>query len=487
MKNNNNESTTQSKKFNNNTSLTLMLMLIAGFLIFWFLVAGSLTENRFGTHILFNGDMISSPLWYTLSITYISILFMIGAMVLLSLELRGKFKLNISQEKLIRIVSYLIIGISGFMVGISAISFATFQTQFFKSQLFHAHKFGKLSVSDQGLSIGSISIILIVGAMATMTFFLFSKKEFNDKLYFTLRNVSIASVAAGWFIFNMNINAFGAMGGDLNTLSKGLLGFDFGSADFAEWSQMDAKTFWTDVLGQSGGPLVWGIAKKWFEPIWIGGLVPGFDKFGIHWDPFTVPDGGLQKFFEVQGPLLNQLDKPSFIFGTNNSIQAMLLFTGTMSLIVALPTYGVASYYMVEDNSKSITYDFSIFVIVAVTALYGILAWINPYILLNHDEYATTLLDAWSHGTYNTLAPGLIAGAGMHGGIHSALVYYFPLYKGTILWWISFSLMFVIPVVAISNAIYINGSKEGLISKKIKSIKSKTSSKKVEETETEND
>ena len=482
-----------NKKFRSNSSLTLMLMMIAGFLTFWLLVAGSLTENRFGTHILFNSDMKSSPLWYSLSISYISILFMIGSMVLLSLDLRGKLKLNSSQEKIIRISSFLVIGISGFMIGISAISFAAFQTEFFKSQLFHPHMFGKLAVADQGLAIGSLSIILIVGVMAIMTFLLFAKVEFNDKLYFTFRNVSIASVAAGWFIFNMNINAFGAMGGDLNTIVKGLSDgkFDLSSVDghtWLGWSQMTAKNFYKDVLKpfiDDGEFLdiklpIYSLVSKWFDPIWNGGHVPGLVS---KWKSFDIPEGhGLQNVLYNTSFVVSGLDKPSLLFGTNNSIQAILLFATTMGLIVALPTYGIISYYKVEDNSKSITYDFSVFVIFAVTALYGVLAWITPYIPFgdNGDNYTMSIIDALYNGKYNAIAPGLIAPPGMHGGISSAVVYYFPFYKGTIVWWMSFGLMFIIPVVGLINSIYINNFEKGTAMNKFGKLKANFSKEKEE-------
>ncbi len=467
---------TQNKKFNNNSSLTLMLMLIAGFLVFWLLAAGSLTENRFGTHILFNGDMNSSPVWYILTISYISILFMIGAMVLLSLELRGKFKLNVPQEKVIRIISFLIIGISGFMIGISAISFATFQTAFFKSQLFHPHMFGSLAVADQGLAIGSISLILIIGAMAVMTFFMFAKIEFNDKLYFVLRNVSIAAVAAGWFIFNMNVNAFGAMGGDLNVLVKGITDgkVDLTKIDgenLIQLGNMDAEVFYDDFVKPLDDWFPnWWIADKFFTPLWEGGTIPKIPF--ITKNPINVPGQGLHYLLLSIGTIsrnlhLSLFDKSGSIFGTNNSIAADLLFTTTMASIVALPIYGTYTYYKVEDNSKSFVYDASIFIIIGVTALYGFLAWITPYIPVGSNEYIPSMKDALLNGKYNLIAPGLVAAPGMHGGLASAAVYYFPLYKGTITWWITFSIMFIIPVISIALSIFTNEPKatEKLIKK----------------------
>ncbi len=494
--------------FNSSKSLTSLLLAIAGFLLFWFLLSGSMTDNRFGFHIVWSSDLRSTPLWYGLTILWMSIFLMVGAAIMFSMLYRDKLHLTEGQEKIIRIGSLYIIGFSVFFVALSAISFAAFNTQFFNSVIWGNFKFtsmmgngnegvARINVADQSIAIGSLSIIAGIIIVAVGLFFFILKKEMNMKLYFTLRNGALTLTAISWFVIVLNIMAFGALGGDAGVLINGITGKNINWSDidsykepvknllnkFSVWGKKaDSKDAFIYLfnnisgyigMGNTPGWLAWSGAsginwnfQTWWGELWTIGTTSFFPgtlnlpeiHLGMPLKDLVESIGNNKDNVNVALSLLSNLSKPGIMLGVNNSANSYLIFSLLLGCSIGIIPYSLSSYYLYEDNSLSMTYDSSIYTIIGTTMLYGLFAWILAYIPVgtwdesNADIYWHALFDK----EYPSLNPGLIAGGGVSGGISQAIIYYFPYYSGTIMWDIGLALVIILPIISITTAVLLH-------------------------------
>ncbi|BDU67371.1 MAG: hypothetical protein TYPL_0240 [Candidatus Tyloplasma litorale] len=434
--------------------LTISLLFLAGVLIFFFLVSGTLTDNRFGSHLVMSADLTASPMWYGLTMTYISFALIIIAIILFIFDQRGQ--LNISEDKLrvIRLGSLFLMGISAFFIALSSITFAVFNNDFFTNHvnnewrsLVEINNLGNITSTTkwatQGVAIASLSIIFIVGIIATTIFFLFRKKEVSNKFYYSVRNGAVLLSALGWLVFNINLMAFGAMGGDAGILINGVLGTDFNWNDLGSTlGDISAEDFYTNVLRKVDDSLPgWTISRKWFTEIWDTGST---SIIGIGDISIGFPLGA---FIHNSGDWVANLSKDSFLLGVNESFPASFIMLILLLGFVMVPAYIYIDYKNFDDNRISITYYAAVITLVTITIIFLSLAWIAPYIITWDGDY-NPLLDGLIAGDPAGIAPGLIGQAGTAGGINGAIIYFSPNYSGTICWWIALVVVILTPFVA---------------------------------------
>lgn len=460
------------RNFYKNISISSISLILAGFFIFFLLALGSYTENRIGSHLVLDFDLISSPSWFLIFIDSISLLLILAGIIIFFINF---FKIKIIEEKHERVLilgSILFIGFSAFILALSSISFSAFNWQFFESQI--ESDISAMSVSMMSLVI--IGYFLIFTLIATgINFF-----DLNKKLYITLRNSFVALIALGWFVFNLCINSYGAMGGDSDVLVKGLMGtslteigdiisdselansFEELGELFLNFSSMEAEEFYNEVLLGSGADLpIWFVAKDSFTNFWETGEAPAI---GLVIPEFlyklVVSANGLQNLFEKGGHLfikitdtlpnfLRSFAKDGPIFGVNNSFNSHLVFVLLIITgIILIPLYGYFTYTKFDQNNQQIIYYSSLTIIALMFILYLFLI-LTPYMVgYDSNEHYISMVEALLTGKYDpSIAPGLIALPGEEGGIHSAIVYYSPEYKGTVVWWIAEILTFIFLIV----------------------------------------
>ncbi len=440
---------------------------IAAGLIYIYLIAmGSWTDNRFGTHLVLSTDLSSAGEqgWFLIFVAIIGSIVAIAGIVTLVLNYLGVIKLNESQDNSLKIGSTLLIGSAAFILALSSISFAAFNSQYFESE--GIIEKGTSNQAWAWISLTIITTALIIGL--TIGSMITNIISIEDKLYRTLRNSSIALVALGWFVFNLCINSFGAMGGDANVLVAGLTGNDqllthlgtaFTDADLSGLSStvasMDAKTFYQTflediVVAQIGLPGKWATAQAVFAPFYNKGTGPLVSQLGAL-GQLVASQGGLQNLLVNLGPAINELGplitalgagKEGMIMGVNNAFNSYLIFTLLLLTgLVGIPAYGVLTHG--KEEKTSIMFWGSITLIIAMYVLYFFLT-LTPY-MVNSKGYESSILGGLLLGDYGpSIAPGLIALPGNDGGINSAIVYFSPQYNGTTIWWLSEVLTFII-------------------------------------------
>ncbi len=478
---------TQTKNSNNKTnaiSKGSIVFAISGLVLIFLLVLGSWTDNRFGTHMVLDIDLSSSPCWFLCLVSTIGVLVTITGLVFLTLNALGIFKLDENKDKTLKIGGYLLMGAAAFSMALSSISFAAFNWQFFKSQL-------ENGISDTAIAMMTIAIVGITVSLSYVVFGFFYELNTDDKLYLTLRNSSMGLLALGWLVTNVCINSFGSMGGDANVLVSGLTGTDNllydisvsigtgGVVDgtFATWATMAGKNskdafiymiddvFKITIKGHGGAELWAGGTiiglPKWWNGLWTTGVA----NKTIALPAISLPLSLQQIIQDSADTLLPALSKEllelstgkeGMIMGVNNSFNSYAIFTLlVLGGTVGLPLYGYLTYNSASEDKLSVMYWGSIITIAAVSALYLFLA-LTPYMVKGAPEAG--LIGMLLDGNFApSIAPGLIALPGEPGGIHSAIVYFSDEYHGTIIWWISEVLIFAIPVASyLGTLMYVN-------------------------------
>lgn len=457
--------------FSGRHSLTILLLVIAGFMVFWFMLSGSLSDNRFGTHIVMSSDLTSLPAWYGLSLFFISAGLTIGGFILFFLLYRELINLTESQEKVIRVGSLFMMGTASFYIALSSITFAAFNNEFFISAFSNRFVWDSLapiltpfgnfksetSYSLQGVVIASMSLITFAIIMSVTSFLFFSKTKVSNKFYYSGRNSAVLLIALGWLTFNINVVAFGSMGGDASILINAVLGtnIDFNTIGekaqiLNEFSLMNSRASWKAIKPflEFLSFLQFNALHAAWSTIWNSGwqsIPPLSDLLYV-----------ISTNIILISPWLADMSKESFFQGVNESMASYILFGTFIIASLASPFYIVLTYFTFKDNKISIFYDWSIYTLLGVTVIYGILAWTIPYISFANIEDYNPIIDGFIHGEANGLAPGLIGQTGQPGGINGALVYFSPNYHGTITWWIGFGLVLIIPFVTAGLAIFKN-------------------------------
>ncbi len=463
------------KKYTINKKWTFFIIALSAFLMMFFLILGSLSNNRFGTHLVFNGDLLNSPLWFILSIIVISLITIIGFLKVYDLSRKNRMHYSEDTDKIFKISSFLLIGTSIWFIALSAFSFAAFNWQFFDSQIHDGLKYGNLPIALQGMVIG-ISVIVVLGIILLLTYIgIFSKFNMSDRLYYTMRNSIFAFIALSWFGFVLSTVAFGAMGGDANVLLSGLTHGNINLEEIGKKLETVLPTFDSlsdqlAYLGSLGGEQIYQFVTGGTTP---GPSEVGWKQFiqlwdygtGLGWSAINQIKPGLAALISnnsgiggllislsniTQGivdygggisEILISFAKPGIIFGVNNSLNAYLLFTSMFLILIGIVIYSILSYLKYEKNIDSMTYNISIYSIIGITFLFAFMSWITPYIPGVFEN--GTIFDS-------SLLPGLIAGPGEPGGISSAFVYFLPGYFGTVGWWTMFWILLAIPVITIS-------------------------------------
>ncbi len=422
-----------NKNYKTNKLLTLFLSLFSVFAILFVLVLGSITDNRFGLHIIFNGDLISSPLWFNISIYAFCLIFFIFISIIFILIFSKKIKFNDSFDKKIKLLSIDLIGISIWFVALSAYVFASFNWQFFDSQIKDGLVFNDgLHISIHGMVIGILAIIFLSSIFLFYIAWLFSNKNISDKSYYNFRNGTVIWIAFSWFAFNLSTISFGAMGGDFNVLLAGLTGMEVNEIK-GEWIYLsDPINFW-NFMYSNGITLNIEDLGELFAWEWgNGGLGSGVVESGFE---LAFNTGVGLPFVPKDAILLlgNSTKDSQLIYGVNNSVQAFFLFDTMLLSIVFLIAYLVYSNEKYDLNKNSLSYNFSISLIIMTAIFYIFLALISPYIPGDFK--------------YGTLLPGPVGAYGEGGGIHSAYVYFLPSYLNFPAWRIVFALYLVIPFI----------------------------------------
>ncbi len=457
--------TTQTQtdsNMNNTNYLGSTMLILGGVVVFFLLVLGSLTDNRFGTHMVLNSDLSSGPAWYLILISLISMAVVAAGVTLIILDKVNVFKINDSRDRALTTGSLFLMGSAAFVLALSSISFAAFNWQFFESQI-------QNGTADAAIAMMSLSIIGIVASLGYIVFGLIVPVNQNEKLYLTLRNTSVAFVALGWFVFNVCINSFGSMGGDAAVLVDGLLGKDDVLANIGsilqnnEISGLDIYHF---VTGEEGEPdkgnLVWNnIIAAWDgktpSPVW-GALNLIHEGLG----DFIKDEGGIGAILSNSQLTTDLVElgsgKEGPIMGVNNSMNSMMIFSLLITAtFIGLPVYAGLTYSGTSKDKPSIMYISSIIIIIAMSVIYLFLL-LTPY-MVSYDPATqhVGILGLLFTGNYDpSIAPGLIALPGEPGGIHSAIVYFSDEYNGTIVWWIAETLTFIAPVAAfVSTTLFI--------------------------------
>ncbi len=437
--------TTKTSKF----SWGAIATIIAGALFIYLLAMGSWTDNRFGTHLVLSSDLSSAGEqgWFLYFVLVVGLLTIVAGIVALVLDILGIIDLDEQKDNSLKIGATLLIGSAAFILALSSISFAAFNWQFFDSEIAN----GTSSQAWAWIILTIVATIVTIGFTITG---LTGVVNLDRKLFVTLRNSSIAFVALGWFVFNLCINSFGAMGGDAEVLINGLtdgnvslaaLGEKLEAAeiDLAPIAAMDARTFYEEVLQTHISALSkvpWIAASVIVEPLWNNTLQPLFQHFADNPGALAV--------------ILKGFEKEGMIMGVNNSANSMLIFISLLGLgVVGIPVYGVLTHG--NEEKRSVLMWGSIYTIAAITGLYLFLT-LTPY-MAPVEEYS--LIEQLFKGEYGGFCPGLIAQAGQAGGIHTAIVYFSGQYNGTAMWWIAEVLTFLIPVGAFTGAYFTSKNK----------------------------
>ncbi len=457
---------TQTKNSNNKTnaiSKGSIVFAISGLVLIFLLVLGSWTDNRFGTHMVLDIDLSSSPCWFLCLVSTIGVLVTITGLVFLTLNALGIFKLDENKDKTLKIGGYLLMGAAAFSMALSSISFAAFNWQFFKSQL-------ENGISDTAIAMMTIAIVGITVSLSYVVFGFFYELNTDDKLYLTLRNSSMGLLALGWLVTNVCINSFGSMGGDANVLVAGLTGHDNLLSGIGtllnSGEDITGLDIYHYVTGETGKPGTFDVVWKNIIAAWDG------KQNSTVWAAINLVIPGLGTFIKEHGGLGNLLTnnetglgeqlvqlgsgKEGMIMGVNNSFNSYAIFTLlVLGGTVGLPLYGYLTYNSASEDKLSVMYWGSIITIAAVSALYLFLA-LTPYMVKGAPEAG--LIGMLLDGNFApSIAPGLIALPGEPGGIHSAIVYFSDEYHGTIIWWISEVLIFAIPVASyLGTLMYVN-------------------------------
>lgn len=530
-----NTKTTEISDQKSKWELTSLLMALAGLVMFFFLVSGSITENRFGTHLVWSNDLSATPMWFSLIIVWLAAAIVIAAVVIFSFSYNGKLKLSEERLRALRIGSWALIGTSAFYIALSSITFAVFNTDFFSNTLnttwtpiTPVHWLGNtvhtvMTPAVQSVVIGWLTLITIFAVVIGTTAVAAFGVNISEKMYYTARNTTVALIAIGWLVFNINLMGFGAMGGDAGVLVNGVLGTnvdwtslgktveslgnelnDLGytiedlqplldavvalpldeiGSGLTAWGAMEPKEAYQalqafakahDIGGKLGDALIfpWAIAQAVFNPLWTNKLQPLVSTVGPILPALWTIIPGLEKLAPVLvtianpitgvGSWVSQLYKPSIFQGVNGSFVAISIMILLVSSLVWIPALTVTEHFMLEDSRRSMTWKASMWTIIGISIIFFVLAWTVPYI----DIWAgandfNPVIDGLIGGKHNGLAPGLVGQAGEQGGICGALVYYSPLYHGTATWWIALSLVVITPLAAIAASVVttLRGSK----------------------------
>lgn len=454
-----------------------IMLIIAGLVVIFLLALGSWTDNRFGTHMVLDIDLTSGPIWYLCLIATVGSLISITGIILIVLNAIGVYELDSTKDRTLMIGSFLLMGTSAFVLALSSISFAAFNWQFFDSQFEHG-----TAIAAQAMM--GLTIVFITASLAYTVFGMVVPLNQADKMYYGMRNTSIGLIALGWFVFNVCINSFGAMGGDANVLVDGLFGktdvlLNLGNtlnamdgSTLAEWATMtgknskDAFVYMIDntpiglIINNKipgTGESLWILGgtvqlPKWWNDIWTIGIAesPKLSPLPNVSLPFSLQQiiesastSGIAQLIAKEVVELST-GKEGMIMGVNNSVNSFMIF---MSLLLAgfvgLPLYAKLTY-KTQGEKPSIMFWGSIIVIISMTVIY-LFMLLTPYMV--SSEGAPGLLGMLLDGQIgNSLAPGLVAFPGHDGGIHSAIVYFSDEYNGTPLWWIVEGITFVVPV-----------------------------------------
>ncbi len=461
METTNQKITTENKKL----MMGALALVIAGLAFIFLIPLGSLTDNRFGTHLVLSSDLSTAGEqgWFTV-LTMVTGLAFVGAGIKLAVfNNLNIININENQDRTFKMGATLLVGSAAFILALSSISFAAFNSQYFESQI-------KNGTSDQAwawIALTWISVAAVIIFIA-LGYFGIIRLEKNN-VYLTLRNSSVALVALGWFVFNLCINSFGAMGGDAAVLAENLWGISLTQlgvnvsqiesidslAQLGEYTGLDIYHLVTGETGEPGKvDIVWNnVIKLWDEGkgpaiAILDGIVPGFGTL-------IQNEGGLANLFtdlaftlpDTLGVYLQTFSKSGPIMGVNNSMNSLLIFISLLGTgVIGIPLYGVLVGSNYDENKTSVMYVGSIVLIVVMSLIYLFLA-LTPYmaetIPYNYDKPLMEVINSLLLGKYGGFCPGLIAQAGNPGGIHSALVYFSPQYDGTITWWIAEVLTFV--------------------------------------------
>ncbi len=441
----------------------------AGLIYIFLLAMGSWTDNRFGTHMVLNTDLSSGPEWFLVYVAVMGSMISFTGLQFFILNATGQMSITEKQDNAMKVGGTLLIGVAAFILALSSISFAAFNWQYFESQLN-----SKSGIANQAWAWMILTIILTVVVIVFTELLIFTDIiKFERNVYLALRNSSIALVALGWFVFNVCINSFGAMGGDADVLLEGLTGIsltnigsklngagDVGSALVAA-SNLTAEQFYKDVLQANVDGLPgWVVASGPFTKFWEEGtsitLKPILPP--LLYDT-VVSFGGLQNLLLEGGTLLGKIGesplgdylqsfaKAGPIMGVNNAFNSYLIFTLLLGFgLIGIPAYGVLT--LNSEEKPSIMFWGSISVIIAMFVIYFFLL-LTPYMVNMEGANVLGPIGLLLTGNYDpSIAPGLIALPGHDGGIHSAIVYFSPQYEGTAVWWTAEVLTFIVPVAA---------------------------------------
>ncbi len=444
-----------------NKKITLLLVLASTFFIQFFLIFGSLTENRFGTHLVFNGDLISSPLWFILSVFIISVLFLILYLFYIELNRRKIVSYTETSDKTFRIGSLFLIGFSIWFLALSSFGFAAKNSQFFESQLTDGLVYNGISISMQSLIIGIFAIIVLGLILFGTKIVAFFKKEFSNKSYKLLKVTSVALIVISFFQFNLSLIAFGTFGGDSGVLVTNLVGIEDPDAIY---EIITSNASWTGIWILFGDQVV-----HLFRTIFGQDTIDGLEhvRTGLMGNAegeealkLIMKDlwnDGQSSFLSNGVEVTKTLSEPlkiwvadlvvgtkDGIYGVNNSMSAILLNWSMYLIIIGLILYYIVStvFWKEENyNKSSSVMNVSLYTLVLLVILFGLLSWVSPYITGTFE--------------YSTILPGLIAAPGHAGGIASAFVYFLPGYYGTTAWEVMFMILMLIPVITITFEIVV--------------------------------
>ncbi len=443
-----------------NKKITLLLVLASTFFIQFFLIFGSLTENRFGTHLVFNGDLISSPLWFILSVFTISVLFLILYLFYIELNRRKIVSYTETSDKAFRIGSLFLIGFSIWFLALSSFSFAAKNSQFFESQLTDGLVYNGISISMQSLIIGIFAIIVLGLILFGTKIVAFFKKEFSNKSYKLLKVTSVAFIVISFFQFNLSLIAFGTFGGDSGVLVTNLAGIEDPDTIYGVISNAPGAAVWLivgDQITHLFGTIFGQDVINGLEYVRTGLMGNAEGEEALRLIMIDLWNDGQSSFLSNGVEVTKTLSEPlkiwvadlaagtkDGIYGVNNSMNAILLNWSMYLIVIGLVLYYIVStiFWKEENyNKSSSVMNVSLYTLVLLVILFGLLSWVSPYITGTFE--------------YSTILPGLIAAPGHAGGIASAFVYFLPGYYGTIAWEVVFIILILIPVITITSEIVI--------------------------------
>ena len=459
----------------NRSISTSLAIIFAGFAIFFLLISGSLTDNRFGTHLVFDPNLTSSPQWFINIVSALSISFIIVGFITLIMSKISRGNLwKPEQQRVIRAGTIFTIAIAAVVAGLSSTIFAAFNNDFFFGPKIDI---GGVNIPVQSFTIASLALGGIFLTLLITGIFAIREKGIKRKTYTSVRNSGLIVAAAGWAIFIINLMAFGSLGGDANVLVTGLFASHGKDVDLATWASENPNTlsdaihkitskefadFWTPIIVNIlPKPIPNRIIHKQLVALWEGNrglsitIWKILNKISDNLGDTIWGAGGLQALFISKFSSLvawlSILDKPSMLEGVNQSFNAYMILTLLIAFVAIGPIYGVIDYRNSNSDGNTICYRIAMYILISTTLVFLFMSLVIPYIPGGEADLENySPLNALISGKGAGIAPGLIAPSSMEGGIHTALVYFSPNYHGTITWYIFLGVVIAIPFISLS-------------------------------------